>query len=107
MKTKHTPGGWKVVPEEFTEDGRYFAPEIASDSDGTRGVSICTIRIGIEGADANARLIAAAPELLEALIECADRLERCAKASGTHAEMSAIAVKKYRDLIRKAEASHD
>lgn len=58
--SKHTPGPWKV---EKTSTGNnitsYLLPYVAAVSDGLRA------RNG-EG-DANARLIAAAPELLDAL----------------------------------------
>lgn len=64
MTTKHTPGPWRVGDAGNT----VFGPKTAHPSP----VSICTIsgptpRINPEEKRANARLIAAAPDLLEAL----------------------------------------
>ena len=68
MNTQHTPGPWAVVAswedymveapnkeEIIFQDGPYQTPSIK---------------------EANARLIAAAPDLLEALLECLQHLER-------------------------------
>jgi hypothetical protein len=72
MNTKHTPGPWTVFNPDDGECHRY--PGIDSESEtiiiygnedevsGVRGQSK-------EVAEANARLIAAAPELLEVLVE--------------------------------------
>ena len=63
-ETKHTPGPWRVAPRsDYPEHA-----DINVDA-GTRGyVALCG-KAGDEEAEANARLIAAAPELLEALRE--------------------------------------
>lgn len=68
---KHTPGPWYMDPEEVT-GGFRIVPKI-----GDRGLAVAIQRdaapaipgsgIDRETAEANARLIAAAPELLEAL----------------------------------------
>lgn len=81
MNTKHTPGPWTF--------GSYC------NSDGTGHMFICTNthRFGDEEAEIcrlaldtnegpNARLIAAAPELLAALIECEALLARIYNANG-------------------------
>lgn len=59
--TKHTPGPWRVHGELINSDSREIAviENYSSKRDG-----------------ANARLIAAAPELLEALIEATEVLRR-------------------------------
>lgn len=54
---KHTPGPWRVGP--------YYRHEVVND----HGL-ICCGPIETEATRANARLIAAAPELLDALKEC-------------------------------------
>ncbi len=51
----------------------------------------------------NAKLIAAAPELLESLKDAVNRLESCAKAGGTVEPFLSIALKPFRDVIAKAE----
>ena len=58
--SKHTPGPWKVNYAKFNE---------VKTSDGAR-VATCSNLNGLVNLQANARLIAAAPELLDALIEC-------------------------------------
>ena len=62
---KHTPGPWRVSPL----DGRTCGPSRLLISNGTevsqlQAVAIVTLRTG--ETDANARLIAAAPDLLDA-----------------------------------------
>lgn len=67
-ETKHTPGPWSVTGKQFSGSVRVSA---GSGSDLNGLVAICDAgdyaRSKVEGA-ANARLIAAAPELLEALV---------------------------------------
>jgi len=59
MDTKHTPGPWVTSPEpngiEWVVDA------------GPWGICVCADAPGLGTAEANARLITAAPELLEAL----------------------------------------
>lgn len=70
MSTQHTPGPWVAFADH---------PEgaIPVRADGLL-VAVCRYsqnpRIGKENAEANAHLIAAAPELLEALKDVMDRL---------------------------------
>ena len=60
--SKHTPGPWRTfnVADVFPDDG---------DTEGGRQIADCAVGelIGFHEAAANARLIAAAPDLLEAL----------------------------------------
>jgi hypothetical protein len=67
MELKHTPGPWSLddqhSPLVFGSDGTYLA-RVLSYSDGTTG----TLR---DSADADGRLIIAAPDMLEMLIEAA------------------------------------
>ena len=61
---KHTPGPWQVGPV-FDNDGQ---PEIIIEHMTPRGNLVVAVAIGgLRGQVANARLLAAAPELLEAL----------------------------------------
>lgn len=69
MSEKHTPGPWKLAE---AVKGRYTKTNlrrIRSEREGTEHGAVCEvygIKDGTE-ANANARLIAAAPEMLEAL----------------------------------------
>lgn len=72
--TEHTPGPWATV-RGFTQDGHGDTPTIFIE--GPRGQSIAAMEVvSTNGgpfllptnADANARLIASAPELAEALV---------------------------------------
>lgn len=67
--TQHTPGPWAVVPARTGEnDSIYFEVH-----DGFGRTATVYGDIATDGEEAaNARLIAAAPELLEALRELAD-----------------------------------
>jgi hypothetical protein len=68
---EHTPGPWTLDKKSAISygwrDGKPIRYEIAE----CKGFPA--------SAEANARLIAAAPELLEALVGCAEMLEDCAK----------------------------
>lgn len=64
MSSKHTPGPWVVTPHPMTNVDVFAVGVIMDDKEMQYGLShtIC-----YQNAEANARLIAAAPELLEAL----------------------------------------
>ena len=92
MSTKHTPGPWMSAASKNHPD--FYSIE-KRDGDGRLADDICflTLKKGEEGM-ANARLIAAAPDLLEALelllhdrtpwtVQCAK--EAIAKATGEQA----------------------
>ena len=67
-ETQHTPGPWTVVRNDNTKRARTFIT-------GETTVA-CLVRQGLPSDEANARLIAAAPDLLaalEALLATADR----------------------------------
>lgn len=67
--SKHTPGPWRVYPVMWPDD------EVTFDSFrilGADNVSPAIVFGGVEEAPYNARLIAAAPELLEALRDLVD-----------------------------------
>ena len=71
--SKHTPGPWTWMPESFHEDVGYMEPMVHAPLD-DRGFApqVAVVRVGLEGTLANAALIAAAPELLEALKSALD-----------------------------------
>lgn len=62
METKHTPGPWKV----FDEHGNYIHCTIMDETN-TRLCEVRKFNVGQKYVLANAKLIAAAPELLELL----------------------------------------
>lgn len=66
MKAAHTPGPWKVGPT-FDNDG---VPEIVIERLTPAGNLVIAVALGgLKGQEANARLIAAAPELLAVVQE--------------------------------------
>jgi hypothetical protein len=74
----HTPGPWRHAPTGPTMRG-YSQPFGVASVDYGPAFLVCgcfgDIKGGPDEAEANARLIAAAPELLAALKECAERLQ--------------------------------
>ena len=103
--SKHTPGPWTLAS---LYDGKtiYVA--------GSDHISVASLRPHPERTEearaANARLIAAAPEMLDGLVKAADTFADLEKALGMighprMAEACAIAGRSTRDLIAKAEAA--
>ena len=75
MSTKHTPGPWELVSRGWNGQFIYGIDERAK---GRR--FIAEVDLNYDGAEANARLIAAAPELLAALrLMLAGTQEDCGK----------------------------
>lgn len=74
METKHTPGPWAASKIE-TED-RW--PIIAENN----GLIAYVTGQNEQGDEANARLIAAAPDLLAALIDCNEQLKQFIDSGG-------------------------
>ena len=64
MSTTHTPGPWEIVPRDAPKGTLMIAS-----TDGLIAVMECskTRPVTYEKAEANARLVSAAPDLLEAL----------------------------------------
>jgi hypothetical protein len=83
-QTKHTPGPWKVCESDNKEIDGWFCVFDENTEAPDLSVAICNYSGGDEPLDvarakaaANARLIAAAPNLLECLIEMdVERTER-------------------------------
>lgn len=61
MKLKHTPGPWKLSNEPYPDGSPYYIIQAGHGSYGENG-----FRLGEIMAEADARLIAAAPDLLTA-----------------------------------------
>lgn len=113
MATDHTPGPWHIVDREIMEDGSVYPCHILG---GAADYQVCTLespQIAKFGAEQphrfpglngvlgpNARLIAAAPELLALLDECQDCIEWCAQECGHHA--AAELAERIAALIAKA-----
>ena len=88
----HTPGPWKAVRLACQEDRHKYTHEVVADSDD---------QISWLTTEANARLIAAAPELLETLesLVALFEMDAEAQAPGTDAYTEIILAK---ELCRKA-----
>ena len=86
MKTKHTPGPWELEEWEF-DYGPTGDFSIYQSRSKTPRMPIASVQLPFNGkrTEANARLIAAAPELLEAAIELKDVCNR-PSAARTRAE---------------------
>jgi hypothetical protein len=93
--SKHTPGPWKVETERFRpRDIDYFVVPSNPDS----GIAICEIYR--KPYKANARLIAAAPELLSALKLAEEAILDAERIAGFGQPM---VLSHIRDAIAKAE----
>ena len=86
METKHTPGPWELEEWEF-DYGPTGDFSIYQSRSKTPRMPIACVQLPFHGkrTEANARLIAAAPELLEAAIELKDVCNR-PSAARTRAE---------------------
>jgi glutathionylspermidine synthase len=72
MKTEHTPGPWKVVNSKALGIDMELSDHVFQVSDGQRWIA--NINKGLHSDEANARLIAAAPELFNACIKAAEQI---------------------------------
>lgn len=118
MKT-HTKGPWRIIDREVLEDGSIYPAHIVGEND-IEVVHIETNTIiklsqeypgGIWGdnskRDANAKLIAAAPELLESLKRCMARLDYLFEVNDFEVAYgeTAAAANEARQIIAKAEGA--
>lgn len=83
MDKKFTKGDWK-----FLDDGTYYEIQIEKPL-----LSICAINTNIEDYEANAKLISAAPEMLEMLKDVL---------SGMKSENYQVSTHEIEQLIKKA-----
>ena len=90
-KTQHTPGPWRASSQCIVEP-----------TNATVAITMANACDSVEQRDANARLIAAAPDLLEALKDLLDRAER--QAAGMLVEASCEVWYAHRDAARAAIA---
>ena len=97
----HTPAPWHVGAGNgegsvFSADGRMRLTD-----KGTALYPVCTV-IDFDGeAEANARLIAAAPELLEALIDCGSVLQSIENQIKGKSVAITLVLEKFRAVITK------
>ncbi len=91
MKTNFTKGEWNVGFEDFTS--KYEVPYVEVNS-GAKLIAKATYGKDTKEREANAKLIAAAPILLENLIRCVDRLEENGFGSMSAVERAKKAIKK-------------
>ena len=97
----HTPGPWKA---EQNGDGHATTGLVLAEDPYGVVATVSRRWQDCETQTADARLIAAAPDLLEALKVMTDVAEKAIIASGTDAEFAAIRVAAARAVIAKAEA---
>ena len=100
-----TPGPWTVGGEgcRFAGVGNVAFADFVSLTNITAPTVPAHHEPSDEEREANARLIAAAPELLTALREVSDRFERCVINSGSDPEFAAAAVAEYRALLARID----
>ena len=85
MSTKHTPGPWHIKENGFVTQRR--CPTVYATDDELRYIAFCSDSLNIVPTDnlANARLIAASPDLYQSL---ADIVEFCDDPNGSEKDES-------------------
>jgi hypothetical protein len=78
MSAQHTPGPWRVEGHSGLLGGALAGHAITYGVNAYRGGPAGYVCKTVGTTDANARLIAAAPDMFAALQECADYLDRYA-----------------------------
>lgn len=103
MKAQHTPGPWKWDGNPCEYDEQNEAPWLVDDQDNYPPVLGGAIKCANT---ANARLIAAAPDLLEALESAWLWMENQAdgQSKGGHATFDLMMLREQRDIARAAIA---
>lgn len=107
MSTQHTPGPWWVSGDIPGEGATQF-PVVRAFINGTQAIQVCRVGNmnqykGRGGRDwPNARLIAAAPDLLEALDCCMGTLSQCFPAAHVDSVIGKN-ISRARAAIAKAE----
>lgn len=81
MNTKHTPGPWSIDQNDLALRGQFL--DINTDYAGVLVASVVDLDYDRPECEANARLIAAAPELLESLQEILDASDAELKGQGS------------------------
>lgn len=107
--SKHTPGPWTAEKDYTTLTGEYVEPMIWAGANTATPKHIAVVRIGLEGTQANARLIATAPDLLEAIRKLANdasgflALSDVERHGMTNSRILRDRIEEARDAIAKAE----
>jgi hypothetical protein len=108
MKTKHTPGPWKVSFERIDPDLSLVTNSVGNVIaivNSETGPDIPPLVSTKMPKDANARLIAAAPELLKVVKMAMRELEALKILIGYPAFIRDVPVERCRSAIAKAEGS--
>ena len=100
MKTKHTPGSWMAYVWEETGTDLWHIRSVKTFTDLIATVYRWMGCINKREAEANAKLIAAAPELLEAIQYYFDVLEEVR--GETWADKPDHVLKKFLEAVKKA-----
>ena len=102
MTTQHTPGPWAINHAGSGRDGKFIYDEVYvyAPSSGVEDIAVASDIADPLGGDSmpNARLIAAAPELLEALISLLESFEAMERGE----VYKKLTVKDARSAIKKA-----
>lgn len=101
QKAAHTPGPWKFGKELTARSGEWLVSFDAGSKG--RGIAIAETRAGSGNEEANARLIAAAPQLLEALQTTAANLRSWKAANGGGIKTFDSWLEAVEEAIAKAE----
>lgn len=109
MSGAHTPGPWHI-DAVMGEDRHEICAEPTAESGNPNVIAtvFCDLldphpAIGLTEANANARLIAAAPDLLAALRELVKRCPFVATPTGIRAEISFAQIKQAQDALAKVQ----
>lgn len=101
METKHTPGPWSFRPL-MSEDNRGMG--YIEDANGHDIIHAGVMDLPMHENQANAALIAAAPDLLEALKSAVERLERYNQCFGeVDDSITQADIGDWHNIIKKAE----
>ena len=87
-EAKHTPGPWSVEVDSPSGIGRTHAVYVCSAAGWPEGqLARVNVQDGLGEREANARLIAAAPELLATLKDACEEIERLREYANNHGGM--------------------
>lgn len=103
--SKHTPGPWKVLRPTGDIGGQDHNWHV-TDAEDTFVAHVFGFNHAIDDqSEANARLIAAAPQMLEALEACADYWHIKHNPGDEHGELLSLSAERAQRLIRVALAA--
>ena len=106
-KPKHTPGPWKVVYEEIKGDPKHsiYTTENKYIADVPVGFYHGGLKLHLhdtsDHAEANANLIAAAPDLLEACQELINRADEISEETEDYGKLIADSIIKIMEAVKK------